>query len=65
MSRLMRFAAFWYDFIVGDSAVLAVGAVAALAVTAGLVHAGMEALAPALLPVLVAITLAISLRWPR
>jgi hypothetical protein len=65
MSWLGRFAAFWYDFIVGDSAVLAVGAVVALAVTAGLVHAGMGALAAALLPILVAIPLAISLRWPR
>jgi hypothetical protein len=65
MSWLGRFAVFWYDFIVGDSAVLAIGAVAALAVTAGLIRAGMAAMAPALLPVLVAITLAISLRSPR
>jgi len=35
------FFAFWYDFIVGDDWRVAVGVVIALAVTAGLAHAGV------------------------
>ncbi len=60
MSWLRRFGAFWYDFIVGDSVVLAVGTVVALAVAAVLVRAGTAA--PVALPLLVALTLAASLR---
>jgi hypothetical protein len=34
MPRLKAFGAFWYDFVIGDDWVLAVGVVVALAVTA-------------------------------
>ena len=36
MSRLVAFARFWYDFVVGDDWRVAVGVVATLAVTAAL-----------------------------
>ena len=62
---LIAFGRFWYDFIVGDSASVAIGGVAALALTALLVAAGDGVYGPRLLPLLVALTLAISLRWPR
>jgi hypothetical protein len=58
--RLLRaFAAFWYDFIVGDDWVVAVGVVLALAATAGLVHAGIAAWW--LLPIAVLALLGLSL----
>jgi hypothetical protein len=62
---IVAFGRFWYDFIVGDSAALAIGGVAALALTALLVATSGAALAAWLLPLLVAVTLAVSLRWPR
>jgi hypothetical protein len=65
MSWLVAFGRFWYDFIVGDSAILAIGAVGSVAVTALLVRAGAGALTPATLPLLIASALATSLRWPR
>jgi hypothetical protein len=65
VSWLVAFGRFWYDFIVGDSAVLAIGGVIALALTALLITNGAGASAPVVLPVLVAVTLAIGLRWPR
>jgi hypothetical protein len=44
MSRLRAFGAFWYDFIIGDDWQVAALVVAALAVTAVLVHvAGVNA----------------------
>ena len=44
MQRLRAFAAFWYDFVVGDDWRVAVVVVAALALTAVLVHvAGVNA----------------------
>lgn len=43
MSRLRRFLAFWYDFVVGDDWTVAVGVVVALAVTYGLTRAGVDA----------------------
>jgi len=43
MRRLRDFAAFWYDFVVGDDWRVAVGVALALAVTAALVHAGVDA----------------------
>ena len=65
MKWLVAFGRFWYDFIVGDSAALAIGSVAALALTALLVRMAGGMTAAWLLPLLVAITLAVSLRWPR
>jgi hypothetical protein len=43
MRTLRSLAAFWYDFIVGDDWSIAVGVVAALAVTAGLTRAHVPA----------------------
>jgi hypothetical protein len=59
MTKLRAFAAFWYDFIVGDDWVVAVGIVAALAAT----YAVSQTSIPAwwLLPVAVAALLALSL----
>ncbi len=65
MKMLFAFGRFWYDFIVGDSAVLAVGGVAVLALAALLARSAEGDLAQVLLPALVVVTLAISLRWPR
>ena len=62
MRFVVGFARFWYDFIVGDSAVLAVGGVAVLAVGYGLSHADYTMLAEFVLPALVLGTLAVSLR---
>ena len=64
MRWLVAFGRFWYDFIVGDSAVLAIGVIITLALTALLVAAGAATYGPLVLPLLVALTLAISLRWP-
>jgi hypothetical protein len=63
MNWLKQFGAFWYDFIVGDSPVIAIGVIVSLALTALLVRSGMDASAPLILPVLVGLTLAISLDW--
>jgi len=65
VKMLFAFGRFWYDFIVGDSAVLAVGGVAVLALAALLARSAGGDLAQVLLPALVVVTLAISLRWPR
>ncbi len=40
VARLRAFAGFWYDFIVGDDWRVALGVVAALALTYGLAHHG-------------------------
>jgi hypothetical protein len=61
MDFLRNFAAFWYDFIVGDDWVLAVGVLVALALTAAAVRSPFENAAWILLPLLAAGVLAISL----
>jgi hypothetical protein len=43
MKSLIRFGQFWYDFIVGDDWTIAVGVIAAVALTAGAAHAGITA----------------------
>jgi hypothetical protein len=43
ITRLKSFAAFWYDFIVGDDWRVAVGVVVAFAATYGLHKAGVPA----------------------
>ena len=43
MRFLMRVAHFWYDFIVGDDWVVAVGVILALAISALLAHNGIVA----------------------
>ena len=57
--RLRAFGAFWYDFVIGDDWLLAVGVVLGLAGTYLLSHAGVAAWW--LLPVLVAALLPASL----
>ena len=57
--RLRAFAAFWYDFVVGDDWLLAVAVVAGLAAVYGLAHAGLAAWW--LLPVVVAVAMPVSL----
>jgi len=42
-SRLRAFVAFWYDFVVGDDWVVALGVVVALAVTYAVSRAGSTA----------------------
>ncbi len=60
MSYIKAFVAFWYDFIVGDDWVIAVGVVGALVGTQRLVHAGVAAWWA--MPIAVVILLALSLR---
>jgi hypothetical protein len=59
MKKLRAFAAFWYDFVVGDDWLVAVGIVASLAAT----YAVSRTSIPAwwLLPVAVAVLLGVSL----
>ncbi|TAK79999.1 MAG: hypothetical protein EPO16_01070 [Dehalococcoidia bacterium] len=65
MKYVVGFGKFWYDFIVGDSAVLAVGGAAVLIVGALLARGGASGLAQLALPALVVGTLALSLRGTR
>jgi hypothetical protein len=60
MTALKRFAAFWYDFVVGDDWRLAVGVVAGLGVTALLTHVAHLS-AWWVMPIVVVVMLAISL----
>lgn len=59
MKYLKAFVAFWYDFIVGDDWVIAVGIVAALVGTERLVDAGIDAWWA--MPVAAVVLLALSL----
>ena len=61
MDRIRGFFAFWYDFIVGDDWVLAVGVLVALVLTAVAAGSSMGASAWLLLPLLAVLVLAISL----
>jgi hypothetical protein len=63
MNWLKHFGAFWYDFIVGDSPVIAIGVIVTIPLTALLVRSGMDGLAPVIFPILVGLTLATSLDW--
>jgi hypothetical protein len=58
---IIAFGRFWYDFIVGDSAVLAVGGVAVLLVGWALARSAGDLAATILLPLVVIATLAASL----
>jgi hypothetical protein len=60
MHFIVTFARFWYDFVIGDDWRIAAAVVAALAVTALLVHASVGAWW--LLPLAVLAFLAISLQ---
>ena len=59
MKRLRAFGAFWYDFVVGDDWVIAVGVVISLALTYALSRAGVPAwwLLPLALVVLLPLSL--------
>jgi hypothetical protein len=60
MRVLRGFLSFWYDFVVGDDATIAVGVVVALAATA--ILAWLHVPAWWLLPVAVVVLLGLSLR---
>jgi hypothetical protein len=64
IGALRSFAAFWYDFLVGDDWRIAAGTVAALAVTAGLVAAGVNAwwVLPAAVLILLGLSVAAAAR---
>jgi hypothetical protein len=57
--RLRAFGAFWYDFVIGDDWLVAVGVVIGLAGTYGLSKAGVTAwwLAPLLIAILLPVSL--------
>lgn len=59
LRRLRAFGAFWYDFIVGDDWVVAVGVVASFALTYWLSHTGLPVWW--IVPVAVLVLLPISL----
>lgn len=61
MKYLAGFAAFWWDFIVGDSIVLAIGGLGVLVIGALLVQGGHRGIAELALPGIVIATLAASL----
>ena len=65
MKWLLGFGRFWYDFIVGDSVVLAVGGVAVLGLGFLLAHIGDKTLAQVLLPLVVMGTVSASLAGRR
>ena len=65
MKYAIGFARFWYDFIVGDSVMLAIGGAGVLIVGALLVHNGMHTLAEIALPATVVATLTGSLASRR
>jgi hypothetical protein len=61
MKYVKGFGYFWYDFLVGDSAALAVGGVGALLLAYLAVLAGAAALAEVVLPFVVIATIIASL----
>lgn len=62
MKWITAFGRFWYDFIVGDSVELAIGGCTVIALGALIVWLGFAIAAEIAMPLLVAATLAISLR---
>ena len=60
ITRLKSFAAFWYDFVVGDDWRIAVGVITALAVTYGVSKTSVPAWW--VLPAAVVVLLVVSLR---
>jgi hypothetical protein len=67
MSYLKHFLVFWYDFIVGDDWMIAVGVVAVLALSAFLARRRFEAwwLVPAVVVILLVVSLWRATRTPR
>jgi hypothetical protein len=62
MRYVVAFGRFWYDFLVGDSLVLAIGTVAAVAGSLVLARAEAGDVAQLALPAFVLATLVLSLR---
>lgn len=61
---LAAFGHFWWEFLIGDTPELFVGAVAVIGVTAAIgVDHQLRTLAAFILPVLVAVVLVASVRW--
>jgi hypothetical protein len=66
MKYVVGFGRFWYDFIVGDSVLLAIGGLATLCLGYTLAQLDLETAAEVALPLVVAATLIVSLpRIPR
>lgn len=65
MKYVASFARFWYDFIVGDSVILAIGGVASLALGATLLEVADSPIAEVVLPLTILGTLVLSLLIPR
>ena len=61
MKYAVAFGRFWYDFIVGDSVLLAVGGVLAVALAWAMVQVDASTLAEFLVPAIVVATLWVSL----
>ena len=61
MRYVIGFGKFWYDFMVGDSVILAIGGIGVLVVGAALVRTSMASTAEIVLPAIVVLTLAGSL----
>ena len=59
MRWITQFVAFWYDFIVGDDWVVAVGVVAALALAAVLARSGIQAWWVMLIAVILLLTVSL------
>lgn len=65
MKYVKGFGLFWWDFIVGDSAMLAIGGIAALALGYVLVQLGSPTVAELLMPAVVFGAIAASLPLRR
>ncbi len=63
MKWLAAFGAFWYDFLVGDSIVLAIGGVGTLVLGYLVARTGGEAVPQVIVPAAVLLTLFASLPW--
>ena len=61
MNFVKRFGLFWWDFIVGDSIVLAIGVVAVLAAAFALVELSASGAVEVIVPLGVMVTVAASL----
>ena len=63
MKWIAAFGAFWYDFIVGDSIVLAIGGVGSLILGYLVAQTGLELAEQLIVPAAVIATLVASLPW--
>jgi hypothetical protein len=64
MKYVVGFCLFWWDFIVGDSIVLALGGIIALVGAFALAHGGFGTAAEVMLPAAVVVTLVAALGRP-